>query len=93
MEGGEEAQVVEETSVGYWGLTKDGICYLNPKGDLPYALEFLNFATGRNQTFGLIEKEPFWNLSSFAVSPDGRWILYTKRPNEERDLMLIESFE
>jgi Tol biopolymer transport system component/DNA-binding winged helix-turn-helix (wHTH) protein len=90
--GGEETLVVERTSVGYWGLLNDGLCYLDPSGDLPFSIQYLNFATGHNTRIGSIDKEPIWNYSNFAVSPDGRWILYTKRPREERDLMLVENF-
>jgi len=92
VSGGEETRVVEGTSVGYWDVLEDGICYLNPEDDLPFRIEFLSFATGQRTTVALIDKEPIWNECSFSVSPDGRWILYTRRPAEERDLMLIENF-
>jgi WD40-like Beta Propeller Repeat len=90
--GGEEVRVVERTSMDYWGLLNDGLCYVDPAGDLPFSIQYLNFATGQTRKIGSIEKEPIWNYSSFAVSPDGRWILYTKRPSEGRDLMLVENF-
>jgi len=90
--GGQETSVVNRTSVGYWGLLNDGLCYLDPFGDLPFSIQYLNFATGQIRKIGSIDKEPLWNYSSFSVSPDGRWILYTKRPSEERDLMLVENF-
>ena len=91
--GGEETRVVERTSAGYWGLLNDGLCYLDPSGlHLPFSIQYLNFATGQIRKVGSIVKEPDWNTPSFAVSPDGRWILYTKRPREERDLMLVENF-
>ena len=92
--GGEETRVVERTSAGYWGLLNDGLCYLDPSGlHLPFSIQYLNFATGQIKKVGSIVQEPDWNSSNFAVSPDGRWILYTKRPREERDLMLVENFQ
>jgi hypothetical protein len=90
--GGEETRVVDRTSAGYWGLLNDGLCYLDPSDDLPFAIQYLNFGTGQIRKIGSIDKEPNWNYSSFSVSPDGRWILYTRRPSEERDLMLVENF-
>jgi len=91
--GGEETRVVDRTSAGYWGLLNDGLCYLDPSGDLPFSIQYLDFATGQKTRVGSIDKEPIWNTSHFSVSPDGRWILYTKRPREERDLMLVENFQ
>jgi len=29
---------------------------------------------------------------SFAVSPNGRWLLYTKMERQEADLMLVDNF-
>jgi hypothetical protein len=58
---------------------------------LPFAFEFVDFHSRRTKKFGLLDREPLWNLPSFAVSPDGKWILYTRRPSEERDL-LLENF-
>ncbi|MEW5979971.1 MAG: winged helix-turn-helix domain-containing protein [Acidobacteriota bacterium] len=93
VEGGEETRIIDKTSVGYWGLSREGVCFLNAEGDLPFAFEFLSFRDGSRRKFGSLEREPLWNSPSFTVSPDGKWILYTKRPNEESDLMLIENFE
>jgi Tol biopolymer transport system component/DNA-binding winged helix-turn-helix (wHTH) protein len=90
--GGDEVRVIDRTSVGYWGLLNDGLCYLDASGDLPFSIQYLNFTTGQTRKIGSIDKEPIWNYSSFSVSSDGQWILYTKRPSEERDLMLVENF-
>lgn len=49
VEGGEETLVIPQTSVGYWGVTRDGICYLNGEGDLPFAFEFLSFKDGQKR--------------------------------------------
>jgi hypothetical protein len=91
VEGGAETQVIPQTSVGYWGLTRDGICYLNSEGDLPFAFEFLSFRDGQKRKLGLLDREPLWNETSLGVSPDGQWILYAER-TVDYDLMLIENF-
>lgn len=90
--GGQETRVIEKTSVGYWGLTTEGISFLNAEGDLPFAFEFLNFKSRTKRVFALLDREPLWNSPSFAVSPDGKAILYARRPSEERDVMLLENF-
>jgi hypothetical protein len=41
---------------------------------------------------GAIEKEPVAGDSGFAVSPDGRWILYAQRDQSGSDIMLMENF-
>jgi len=33
-----------------------------------------------------------WEVGSFAIFPDERWILYEHRDGREADIMLVENF-
>ena len=58
------------------------------------SIEFLNFRTGQIRTVANVEKG--FNLGAgaggLAVSPDGRWILYTQFEQAGSELMLVEKF-
>jgi Tol biopolymer transport system component len=92
-EGGEETRVVDRTALGYWGVYAGGLCFLDTRGNLPFAMRSLDEQTGHTGVIGAIDREPFWDDPAFGVSPDGRWVIYSKRDYDERDLMLVERFE
>ena len=52
-------------------------------------IRLLDPATGRSRLFGLLPEE---HGASFAVSPDGRTILYSQHPIRPPDIMMIENF-
>jgi hypothetical protein len=70
--------------------------YFAPEQNEPatYSIQFLNFGTGQVKHVASFEK-PF-NLGAgfggLAVSPDGRWILYTQVDQVGSELMLVENF-
>jgi Tol biopolymer transport system component/predicted Ser/Thr protein kinase len=92
VEGGEEISVLEQLGAGYWGywgLTAEGIYFYNASTK---AIEFFGFATSKVTQVVKPEKEPLrWN-PGFAVSPDGRWILYAQADQAGSDIMLVENF-
>ena len=71
-----------------WALGEDGIYYINyylPKpGD---AIEFFSFATRKVTRIAELGE----GLTTLAVSPDQRWLLYSQRETEV-DIMLVENF-
>jgi Tol biopolymer transport system component len=92
VEGGEETLVLEQlgaTLWGYWGLTQDGIYFYNAR---TRAIEFLSFATHKVTQIVKPEKPPGDARMGFAVSPDGRWILYAQVDQDVSDIMLVENF-
>jgi len=53
----------------------------------------MNPATGTDREVGRLEKYQYNNVpSGFAVSPDGRIILYSREVSSGADLMVIENF-
>jgi Tol biopolymer transport system component/DNA-binding winged helix-turn-helix (wHTH) protein len=80
-----------------FSVSQGGIYYvpcsgsLKPDPDPP--VRVLDPATGNDREIGRLEKFQYESLpSGFAVSPDGRTILYGRLIRDEADLMMIESF-
>jgi hypothetical protein len=65
---------------------------LPPDPDPP--VHVLNPVTGADREIGRLEKFQYDSLpSGFAVSPDGRTILYGRLVRDEADLMMIANFK
>jgi len=69
----------------------DGVYFIPgpPAGTAPAIIQRLQFATGRITTLATLEKQP--DLG-FAVSRDGRHILYAQLDQEGSDLMLVDGY-
>ena len=93
LDGGPERALVD--CVGGWNkqpfrVHAAGIYYRScgERGENPIRL--LDPATGRSRLFGLLPEE---HGGRFAVSPDGRTILYSQHPTRPPDIMMIENFQ
>ncbi len=93
VEGGEETQVLDQGDQGFWALLDRGIYFLNPKATRP-VIEFFSFATRRLTEIAVVPKEAntVGGGYGFAVSTDGRWILYVQVDHTESDIVLVENF-
>src|SRR4029453_18048701 len=98
LAGGAPRQVIDcvagtafaEQPAGIFSLPCSGRS--TPDADPPVLVR--NPATGEDRTIGTLEKFERDSLpSGFAVSPDGRSILYGRLVKDESDLMLIENFK
>jgi Tol biopolymer transport system component len=90
VEGGEERLVLEQLDVadwGNWGVAKEGIYYYNRRTK---AIELLGFAT-HHVTEVLKPKARPGDMLNFAVSPDGRSILWCEEWSTS-NIMLVENF-
>jgi Periplasmic component of the Tol biopolymer transport system len=76
---------------GNWTVTEQGIYFINPDAKPHPDIEFYSSATGRTKQIAAIGKERLY--PGFAVSPDGRWILYQQLEGTfSSDIMLVENF-
>jgi len=91
VEGGEETLVLEQLDAGdwgYWGVTGEGIYFYNRSTK---AIEFFNFATHKVTQVAKPEKQPPGYGPGFAVSPDGRSILWSEGQSTS-NITLVENF-
>ena len=94
-EGGKESLVLDKLKAGYWGhwaVTEEGLYFVDPEGKPRATIEFFHFATGRLSQVAMFEKEPPKGIASFAISPDGRWILYSQMDQQGSDIILVENY-
>ena len=91
--GGEETEVIGSLEAGfwgYWGLTENGIYYLDASE--PAAIAFYSFSTQRSTKVFELESHPAREATGLGVSPDGRTILYTQLDAISRDIVLVENY-
>jgi eukaryotic-like serine/threonine-protein kinase len=91
IEGGEASKVLEGLSQYQNVAIVDSGMYFVPNrnttGDS--SLQFLSFATNNISGIATFEKAP---VSGLAVSPGGKWILYSLEQQSGSELMLVENF-
>ena len=94
--GGAETRVIEMLYRWNFALTRDGIYYTSRDPDAPTAgpapnstIRFLDGRTGTVRDLLVIDKPV--DLG-FSVSPDGKYLLFTKLDYAGNDLMLVENF-
>jgi Tol biopolymer transport system component/DNA-binding winged helix-turn-helix (wHTH) protein len=95
VNGGEEVQVLDFPKAGFWGywaLVETGIYFVNSVSVRHAALQFLSFARRGVVPVATLDGNPVPYEPGIAVSPDGRWILYTQEDNRSSDIMLVENF-
>jgi Tol biopolymer transport system component len=87
VEGGEEQQVVPGGFAGWagFGVTAKGVYF---QTDL--TIKFLDAATGKLSTVAVLPTTG--GSGGICVSPDDRYVVYTKLDRNTTDLMLVENF-
>lgn len=93
VEGGEEAPVSELAEAGYWRywqVAQNGIYFVRRSSNAPYKIEFYDFASKTTREIAAFERPPIWIFSGFAVSPDGKSILYAQHDQIAASIMLAE---
>jgi Tol biopolymer transport system component len=93
IEGGQASKVLEGLSIYInLAIVDSGVYFVPVRNAAGSSIQFLNFATNQVRTVASFEK-PLDGLSAgLAVSPDGRWILYTQVEQAGSELMLVENF-
>jgi Tol biopolymer transport system component/DNA-binding winged helix-turn-helix (wHTH) protein len=88
VEGGEETKILDGLSDYFnFAVTAKGIYLLALRGPNP-SIEFFDLATHKTTLLHTLDR-PFW--FGFALSPDDRFILFSKIDSRGSDLMLIEN--
>lgn len=94
-DGGAEVRILESVRFGYWAVARNGIYFIdfNVPGDAPRPVRFFNFVSRQVTQVGTVENTVSWrNTPGFAISPDGRWLLYASLESSDADLMLVDNF-
>jgi Tol biopolymer transport system component len=95
VNGGEETPVLEQLRTafwGYWAVRDEGIYFVDdPGGDSRPGIYLFRFASRETTRLAVLDKRPIPGDSAFAVSPDGRYIVYTQVDQSGSDIMMAES--
>lgn len=92
--GGDEVRMLPLPSPEHWGdwaLLDRGIYYVNEAGTHP-AIEFFDLATRKVSRIADLDGPPPAGDQGFAVSPDGRRIVFSQVDSSAVDIMLVENF-
>jgi Tol biopolymer transport system component len=90
--GGAERQVLDSNTGQNWTVARKGIYFIDfdvPQG-APKVLKFYSFATSQVKQVGTVEPTVSSDFPGIAVSPDGRWLLYSHIASTTADLMLLD---
>jgi serine/threonine protein kinase/sugar lactone lactonase YvrE len=90
VEGREATKLLDSLARADVAVTSRGIYYIAAEGpQAGWSLEFRDSATGKTSTITAVKGGTGTGL---AVSPDGKWVLYTQADRETADLVLVENF-
>lgn len=92
VEGGEETRVLDQASQGNWALLKQGIYFVTPEPKSGPVIQFFSFATRQATPVAVLEKRLIQGPPGFAVSPDGRWLIWSQLDQIGSDIMRVENF-
>ena len=89
--GGDERRVTEDGLFRYnYVVTSSAIYFMTlPRNDARATLKRIDLPTGRVTSLLTIDRPPDLGL---ALSPDSRYLLFTKVDYSGSDLMLVENF-
>jgi hypothetical protein len=95
VEGGEETRVLDTGNQGGWAVIERGLCVLTLGRTSGPVIEFFRSGIRQPTVVATLAKETRFYPSTphFAVSPDGRWVLYVQVDRVESDLSLVENFQ
>ena len=92
VQGGESIRVLEGVEAARWRVFGNGICFLDATTK-PAQLKLLDMGSGRTTRFGTVDLGPLVpGVVAFDISPDGRWVLYSRVEALNTDIMLVENF-
>ena len=95
VDGGEETEVLPGGSLTgntlNFASSRLGIYFLGPRADggTEFPLMIYRFEDGKTAKVGGLQQYP---TLQFSISPDEKWMLYTRLDSATDDLMLVENF-
>jgi len=92
VQGGTETLALNQIAQGNWAILDQGIYFAKPRAKSGSAIQLFSFATRRVTHIAALERPLLQGPPNFAVSPDGRWILYAQIDQSGSDVMLVENF-
>jgi Tol biopolymer transport system component len=93
--GAEEQTIVPEHDLPWVVIqpTEKGVYYLEfARGARTMEVSFYDFAKRGNEVVFRMKDADFSQAMSFSVSPDGKYILYSRVDQSQTNLMLVENF-
>jgi Tol biopolymer transport system component len=95
VEGGEETFVADGPTArfwGYWALLENGICFATWEGEnVPALVHYFDFARKITTLVGPLDAPAIALFPRFAMTPDGKSILYVKDKPTTSDIMLVKN--
>jgi Tol biopolymer transport system component/DNA-binding winged helix-turn-helix (wHTH) protein len=93
ISGGDEEQVAERGHSRFWGVYDRGLCVMDPLSR-DVVVECQDAESSRWVEIARFPNEGRVRPTgpSFAVSPDGQWILYSRVEREQQDITLLDGF-
>jgi Tol biopolymer transport system component len=85
-----EDQVLESVFLRNFFVTRLGVYYMRPEGLAEVSIRFFDPERRVERVLGQVKQTP---TLGFSVSPDDRWVLFSKNDREGMDIMLVENFE
>lgn len=93
--GGDEVRILDSVRFGYWTVARHGIYFLDfdVPGNAPRPVKFFSLQSRVITQVGAVDNKVLWTSTpGFAISPDGRWLLYSSLESRDADLMLVDNF-
>jgi len=93
VQSGTESAVLDALPAAMWGnwaLTAEGIFFLDATSHS--TIRYFDIMAGQTRPIAALPRRPSVGDSGLAVSPDGRWILYSQLDLQGSVIMLIENF-
>ncbi len=95
LAGGDETLILDHHRAGFWRhwtVVEQGIYFATAERPDQPLIEFFSFANGRVTPVATLSKgiNPWY--AGLAVSPDGRWLVWSQMDQVGNDIMLMENF-
>jgi Tol biopolymer transport system component/DNA-binding winged helix-turn-helix (wHTH) protein len=93
--GGSERLVTDMLKAGYWGnwaVAQAGLFFIRPLPPDAAEVDVYEFSSGRIHRVARLERDPPFSDSGFAVTRDGRKVLYSQVDQSSSEIIIVENF-